>query len=734
MRHYSLRVLFLSCFVGLTAGSGIFLIKPFPSLAVEPEYPLIDYKSYPPVNKVCTDLEVKRLIEQFIQDVSKSNKDNIRTSRLITCGKSAVPALVKLLNSQDENILVSTALSLEYIGLEAKNADSALIPLLKHPSSDVKFRAAFALARIGTKSKAAIRVLIPLLGDSERQVAAAAALGEIGMEAEIAIPELVMAFRNAKFGGETFVEALTKIGDKGIIAIIQLLKDPDIEIHARAASALGRSGIAPKIVVSPLTEALLDRDTVCIRAAESLRNIGESAKKAIPNLIEALRNRASCRRSAGDALASIGKDTVLPLAIILLQNSDRSVRLESAQALRRIGKDAKAAIPALIKVLEGQDTELASYAAETLGLIGSDAKAAIPSLVKALGRQEEDREEDRFIFIFRPSIQNIATSALGQMGKDAVPDLIALILGSDKATRVRALLAIGQIGSDAKEAIPHLQLLLQSQDDKIQLLAAIALAEIGADADIVLPKLIAALRVESKEVKARVASAIGNLRSSATDAVPDLVRIIGEGSFYFEDWDIRNNATQALIKIGKNAIPSLILALGDRNTVISAKSSFALIKIGSPAISELVAALRNPNIEVRRRAAFILGQIGADAIPALQSALQDEDTNSRKGAIYALGIINQPSTGVISSLKKIVENTKNSLDERRIAASTLELMGQNTSWFFKQNNLVSPLNAACIEGEFDSYIGKCLTSYSEGVFVSGGGSLIGALCSFFGCN
>lgn len=724
MYYRSLRVLLLSCFIGLTAGSGIFLIKPFPSLAVEPEYPLLDYKSYPPVNKVCTDLEVERLIKQFIQDVSKSKKDNIRTFRLITCGKSAVPALVKLLNSQDENILVSTALSLEYIGLEAKNADSALIPLLKHPSSDVKFRAAFALARIGTKSKAAIRVLIPLLGDSKRQFdyAAADALGEIGMEAESAIPELVMAFRNAKFDDETFAEALTKIGDKGIIAIIQLLKDPDIKIRARAASALGRSGTAPKIVVSPLTEALLDRDnTVCIRAAESLRNIGESAKKAIPNLIETLRNRVSCRSSAGDALASIGKDTVLPLAIILLQkNSDRSVRLESAQALRRIGKDAKAAIPALIKVLEGQDTELASYAAETLGLIGSDAKAAIPALVNSLGRT---------------SIQDTIIFALGQMGKDAVPELIALISGSDKVTRILALLAIGQIGSDAKEAIPHLQLLLQSKDDKIQLLAAIALAEIGADADIVLPKLIAALQVKNKEVRAKAALAIGNLGSSATQAVPDLIRIIGEGSFYSEDWDIRNNATQTLIKIGKNAIPSLILALGDRNTFISAKSSFALIKIGSPAIPELVAALRNPNIEVRRRAAFILGQIGADAIPALQSALQDEDTNSRKGAIYALGIINKPSSEAISSLKKIVENTKNSLDERRIAASTLELMGQNTLWFFKQNNLISPLNAACIEGgEFDSYIGKCLTSYSEGVFLSGGGSLIGALCSFFGCN
>jgi len=193
------------------------------------------------------------------------------------------------------------------------------------------------------------------------------------------------------------------------------------------------------------------------------------------------------------------------------------------------------------------------------------------------------------------------------------------------------------------------------------------------------------------------------------------------------------------IKIGKNAVPSLILALGDTNESIPAKSSYALLKIGSPAISELVAALRNPNIEVRRRAAFILGQIGADAIPALQSALQDEDTNSRKGAIYALGIINKPSTEAISLLKKIVKNTKNSLDERRIAASTLELMGQDVSWFFRSNNLTSPQNAVCTRdryeyAEFDIYTGKCLIREDKTALLSGGGSLIEALCRFFGCN
>ena len=561
--------------------------------------------------------------------------------------------------------------------------------------------------------------MIPLLHDPEGQVpyAAASALGQIGPAAEVAIPELVRAFRNESSGGSSFAEALAQISENGILVLVQLLKDPDSGVQSGAAYALGRYALG-----------------------RTDQNVEPSAVAA---LAEALRdqNDQVCS-SAASALGWIGQDAVRPLAM-LLQDQNRDVQLGAARSLLyisyTIGRDAKAAIPALIDVLQGQDIELASYAAEALGQIGPDASEAIPALVAALSRQEEDRDTDEFAFRFRESMQNVATFALGRMGKGAVPDLITLLSNSDKATRVRALLALSQIGLDAQEAVPHLIPLLQSEDEKIQLLAAIALAEMGVEADAVLPKLIAALQTENHEVRAKVISAIGNLGSSATQAVPDLIRTIGEGSFYSEDWAVRNSATQALIKIGANAVPFLVLALGHENTIISARSSFALTEIGSDAIPALVLALRDPNIEVRRRAAFVLGQIGSDTIPVLQITLQDEDTNARKGAIYALGIINHPSANLVSSLENIVENESNSLDERRVAASTLEVIGQDTSWFFSRNNLISPQNAACPipigtkEAEFDIYTGNCLMVYSEFHYHAGGGSLISALCNFFGC-
>ncbi|MGB3295309.1 MAG: hypothetical protein WBB01_20195, partial [Phormidesmis sp.] len=92
------------------------------------------------------------------------------------------------------------------------------------------------------------------------------------------------------------------------------------------------------------------------------------------------------------------------------------------------------------------------------------------------------------------------------------------------------------------------------------------------------------------------------------------------------------------------------------------------------------------------------------------------------------------------SLESIVRNENNSLDERRVAASALALMGQDVTGFFAQNDLVSPQNAVCpvrigiTEAEFDIYTGQCLMSYEEQFLLAGGGGLIEALCGFFSCR
>src|SRR5205807_656106 len=103
-----------------------------------------------------------------------------------------------------------------------------------------------------------------------------------------------------------------------------------------------------------------------------------------------------------------------------------AVRAETADALRRIGPDAKAAVPALAGALKDTDVTVQRLAARALGAIGPGAK-------------------------------------------DAVPALIAGLNNSDSAGE--CLLALGAIGPDAKEALPALDKMRKEDADAGQFAA-----------------------------------------------------------------------------------------------------------------------------------------------------------------------------------------------------------------------------------------------------------------------
>jgi len=83
-------------------------------------------------------------------------------------------------------------------------------------------------------------------------------------------------------------------------------------------------------------------------------------------------------------------------------------RRYAAFALGRMGKKAKAAVPALIQAFRSEQGVARRNVAAALGLIGPEAKEAVPILT------EELRDMD-------PGVVFAATQALGQMGAEAKP-------------------------------------------------------------------------------------------------------------------------------------------------------------------------------------------------------------------------------------------------------------------------------------------------------------------------
>lgn len=140
--------------------------------------------------------------------------------------------------------------------------------------------------------------------DEDVREAAVKALGEIGSDAEEAVPALIEAVDDDYLAWEA-VNALGRIGGESALRALSeaLLSDEDMGVRMRAAMALRRIG--DRDAVPALIKALADEDEyVRVSAAAALGEIGDQT--ASPALEVALGDVSDIvRQAATRALKSI---------------------------------------------------------------------------------------------------------------------------------------------------------------------------------------------------------------------------------------------------------------------------------------------------------------------------------------------------------------------------------------------------------------------------------------------
>jgi HEAT repeat protein len=567
------------------------------------------------------------------------------------------------------------------------NAVPALITFLDSEDFSVRYAAVGGLGDIGSEAADAIPKLIEILkeeGESSHE--AKRTLSQIGAVAVPALIELLSS--EDQLTRQSAAITLGWIGTEAEDAVPFLVEalnqETDYEYYYDViAGALGEIGKNPEIAVPALVELYRSRKTVA--AIEALGNFGSAAKIAIPDLVAALSQDFYSSYYASLALGNIGRDSV-PYLIEALKNENEDVRASAVFSLVVVGKNGEAAVPALKRAIYDRKSEVRVRAAVALVQIDKNyAQSVLSKLSSALeyGVYPEDQET-----------QARAAQILGKIGRDAaiaVPNLVQVIkhcnsIGvmyspSDVAICINGLIALGNIGEAARIAVPSLTEILEMERTPSNI-----------------------------QVRAEAASALGRIGAEPDKAVAALVKALGN-----EDRAVRVDAYTALREFGVN---------------------------GQTLIPELVANLGNNNEDARHQAALALSTIGQDAVPSVLEVLDTENQLVRKGAAYALGNINPSTEEVVEKLKAIVQDENTDLDLRRVAASSLELLGQDVQYFFEKNNLISPQDASCpsisIGGgnyaffEFDVYTGRC-QYYAETNLSAPGKGVVAALCRVFGC-
>jgi HEAT repeat protein len=381
---------------------------------------------------------------------------------------AAVEELVRAIDDDSDAVSTTAADALQRMGPKALPALADRLIRCTKPRA--RKSAADALAKLGTASSGAVGALIAALDDPDDDVvlAAAEALGDVGVDAAPAVPRLLGWLNmDDRFRQRTAVAALEKIrtlsaADKTLL--LTALGSEEQVRHMAAARILAVCGEPTDVVVRVLIDlAEGDHGETTVDALEALGDLGPKADTAVRSLVTLLSSEKTVSAGFGGwqnceaaerALERVGLPAVPPL-IDALRHHDPKVRGLAANALAAIGPAAKGAVPALIDRLDdrasrlvvlgcmGTTREVREDAIEALGRIGPEAAAALPRLVPML---DEARPPGATV-----DPRMAVVTALGRIGpsaKEMVAELEALAVGDDLELAEQVCVALARIVPD----------------------------------------------------------------------------------------------------------------------------------------------------------------------------------------------------------------------------------------------------------------------------------------------
>lgn len=371
-----------------------------------------------------------------------------------------IELLIIRLNSRNPKVRYKAAKALGQ--LKDKQAVLPLITSLKDNSPKVRRCAAQALGHI--KDGQAVEPLIIALKDADERVRyeSIVALGQLGDTRAI---EPLLNHLNNYGVRKTVFEALSKMGEPGILIFTQLLLDatPWCDTASVLLSRMGERGI------SSLIETLRNTNRkVRWSAAWAMGQLGFRESRAVQPLIPLLEDEdIGVRQVVIGALGAIGDETAFEPLIDVLKGKEHFSKLTIPAYNVYIfsqAEDKSKAVNGFIR----------SETARALGNLG-DLRAVGPLIdalndyyakgaaVEALAKLGALQAIEPIIRYFKNGVLRYASVAtiLGNFGdRQAVEPLIEALKSKDESLRFYAAKALGKLGDP--KALPALELMLQN--------------------------------------------------------------------------------------------------------------------------------------------------------------------------------------------------------------------------------------------------------------------------------
>jgi len=333
-------------------------------------------------------------------------------------------------------------------------------------------------------------------------------------------------------------------------------------------------------------------------------------------------------------------DQIVHALTELAFDRDNRGRVEAGRLLRVLARAD--GIDALLEIMRGGEWQERHAA---LQVLRQGESAFPPELLDRLSEWDWTPDEN-------------AAAALTEIGADAVPMMLNLLLDDDPAQRRGAAWALGMIDDCA--GVPGLVAALTDSDMMVRMEAAASLGKIADPT--ARPFLQRALHDDNWEIREAVADAIEKLgvivtASVSNDPVPtaappvtppristtDIAKLLA--ALNHDNWQVRRSAVEGLAKSNNpSVVPALLEVLHDEDSHVRHAAVKALELHPDDAVVEaLVGAFRDSDYLVSDTAASVVSRIGKPAVPALLTLLQDENVDVKGLAVETLAQIGDHS-------------------------------------------------------------------------------------------
>jgi HEAT repeat protein len=389
--------------------------------------------------------------------------------------------------------------------------------------------------------------------------------------------------------------------------LLDLLHDEVVAVRVRAVEALGLIG--DKVAIEPLVLTIHDHvEKVQEQAVAALVRFGNQATMPLLNSLSRERNKF-VQKALLKCLGLIGDPKSAPALISYLRSSYFIVRQAAVGALVRFGPTVG---PLLLPGLSFNQSAIEHFKKDACDKNHPELQIRA---IKALGGLEDHRAVPllkELVETSLPDVQEAATAGLAQIGCAAwgrccalkvlaevgeptlVPHIVPSLRDNSGNVRFEAVRAIAKMGGET--ALKHLvRIARKDKADYIRAEAMRALRSVGKGQPVVLAAALHGLKDPSREVRSRSARLLGNYQSPKS-IVPLLAAMADA------HWSVRENAENALLNFGRDAVAPLIDALEHRSWTTRLRAARLLGEIGDPrAVPSLNATLarRGERTEVR---------------------------------------------------------------------------------------------------------------------------------------